>query len=292
MADRSVRRASRALVAGCWLLSSAVWLSGASANGDAAGSAISHAAQSGVPVGATLRELQFNLCDSGIAGCYSGRSVDVAGAVIREERPDVVTLNEVCRDDVAALAGALSDARHGYVVASAFEPAVDRRTGGPFRCLNGQAYGIGVLAVVAGRERRYRTYAGRYRVQNPVDPEERVWVCIDLPGALLACTTHSASTSSAVALAQCRFLLDSALPALRRRTGAPAVLVGADLNLRAHGVPSSRSCAPRGYQRVDDGALQDVIANAAVVLRSHADIGMRRTTDHPALLVDFTVLAG
>ena len=58
------------------------------------------------------RVLQMNLCDSGIAGCYTGRSVAEATALIRAEKPDVVTVNEICRDDIAALSRALSRRRH------------------------------------------------------------------------------------------------------------------------------------------------------------------------------------
>ena len=50
----------------------------------------------------TMSVLQMNLCNSGWAGCYTGRSVREAAAVIRAERPDVVTLNEICRDDLVA----------------------------------------------------------------------------------------------------------------------------------------------------------------------------------------------
>src|SRR5215831_6635638 len=89
----------------------------------------------------TLRVLQFNLCNSGIAECYTGRSVARAAEVIRANAPDVVTINEACRGDLDQLRQAFPDDR----VASAFKAAGDRRTGGDFRCRNGQAFGIGVL---------------------------------------------------------------------------------------------------------------------------------------------------
>ena len=57
---------------------------------------------------ASVRVLQMNLCDSGHAHCYTGRSVAEASEVIRAEVPDVVTVNEVCQDDVAALEAALT----------------------------------------------------------------------------------------------------------------------------------------------------------------------------------------
>jgi len=50
-------------------------------------------------VGARLRVLQLNLCNSGIASCYTGHSVARAAAVIGGDGPNLVTLNEVCRED-------------------------------------------------------------------------------------------------------------------------------------------------------------------------------------------------
>ena len=53
--------------------------------------------------GDRVRVLQMNLCNSGLAGCYTGRAVATAVEVIRAQTTDVVTLNEVCRADVAVL---------------------------------------------------------------------------------------------------------------------------------------------------------------------------------------------
>lgn len=236
-----------------------------------------------------MRALQFNLCDSGIADCFTGRSVGMAAAVIRNERPDVVTLNEVCREDVVALARVLSATRNEQPVASAFKAAIDRPTGGPYRCVNGQSYGIGVLALLEPPASRYRTYGGVYPSQDLGDPEERVWVCIDMPAGFLACVTHTASTSTAVALAQCRLFLTSDVPKVRSQLGEVPVILGADLNLRADGSPSPQSCLPRGYHRADDGLLQDVITSSDIALRSHTVIDMHGATDHPGLLVDLVL---
>ena len=57
------------------------------------------------PGGDGARVLQLNLCNSGLAGCFTGRAVDRAAAVIRAEEPDVVTLNEVCEGDVPSWSG-------------------------------------------------------------------------------------------------------------------------------------------------------------------------------------------
>jgi hypothetical protein len=52
----------------------------------------------------TLRVLQMNLCNSGLAGCYEGgRSINEAYNRITGQRPDIVTLNEICSRDVARL---------------------------------------------------------------------------------------------------------------------------------------------------------------------------------------------
>ena len=243
---------------------------------------------SGTPraaAGDAVSALQFNLCDSGIAGCFTGRSVRAAAAVIRDERPAIVTLNEVCRPDVSVLQRAMRASGRGSRIVAAFKAAADRDTHGPVRCRTGQPYGVGVLVAVPSATARYRTYDGVYPVQDPADPEERVWLCVDVAGEYLACTTHAASTSTAVALAQCRYLLHSALPMLRGRDGDDPVVVGADLNLPVGGVPSPQSCLPSGYQRADDGARQDVLTGPGIAVRSRTVIDMHGATDHPGLLV-------
>jgi endonuclease/exonuclease/phosphatase family metal-dependent hydrolase len=233
--------------------------------------------------GRSVRALQLNLCNSGIAPCYTGRSVGAAARLIRRWRPDIVTLNEVCRKDVSALRSALSQGARGSAVASAFKAAVSRPADGPFRCRNGQPYGIGVIAVLPSSTSRSRAFGDRYPMQDLTDPEERVWVCIK--AEVYACTTHTASTSTAVALAQCRYLMRVALPGLLRRNGEDPVVLGADLNLPSGSSPSAQSCLSDGYQRVDDGSRQDIVASADLRVTRRLVIDMRGTTDHPALLV-------
>ena len=240
----------------------------------------------------TLRVVQLNLCNSGRADCYSGgRAVGVAAELIRDNRPDVVSLNEVCRDDVDVLEQRLSAAFDGAAVASAFEPARDRPTEGPVRCQNGQEFGDGVLAVVRA-EARARTYGGVYPIQDPDDVEERVWVCIDLATQFSACATHTASTDTTVALAQCRYLLTSGVQTVRRHDRGAPIIVGGDLNISAGGSPSPQSCLPRGYEGADDGRLQYVVVSPGVAVRSRSVIDMRGATDHPGLRVDLVLSRG
>jgi hypothetical protein len=198
----------RALVAGGCLVGCAVLATGSGTAGLSRGTP---GGPGGVADG-LVRVLQMNLCDSGLAGCYSGRSVAAAAAVIRDQAPDLVTLNKVCRDDVSIIERALAESDHVGATASAFQPARDRRTGEAFRCRDGQPYGIGLVARRPVPDRGFTTTSsGIYPVQDAADPEERAWLCVDA-GAFAACTTHLADTSASVAWAQCRYLLGAAVP--------------------------------------------------------------------------------
>jgi len=237
--------------------------------------------------GDAVRVLQMNLCNSGRADCYSGgRAVSLAIALIHEHRPGVVSLNEVCRDDVAVLEHAMSAAFPATAVSSAFASAKDRQTQAPVRCQNGQEFGDGVLVAVSPAAARSRSHSGVYPVQDPDDSEERVWACIDLATRFSACTTHTTSANTTVALDQCRYLLNSVVPRISSRSGIGRIILGADLNLPGRGSPSAQSCLPSGYQRTDDDGLQDVVVSPGVGIRSHSVIDMQGTTDHPGLLVD------
>ena len=233
--------------------------------------------------GTPSRVLQLNLCDSGIATCYTGRAVARAAAVIRSDAPDVVTLNEICQEDLYPLDRALVEVYGGGTVVSAFRAAQDRRTGGDFRCRNGKPYGIGLLAHVPGPSARYSTDGGVYPDQDPRDPEERVWLCVYATGAFYGCVTHLASTSATVALAQCRYLLTTAIPDVRRTGGYRPTVLGGDLNL-----PDPRSCVPPGYVRRGDGGVQSVVATDDFVVDAARTVDMAGTTDHPGLLVTLT----
>lgn len=229
--------------------------------------------------------MQLNLCDSGIAPCYTGRSVAQAAAVIRTARPDVVTLNEVCTSDVATLERTLSRSRPKAVVLSAFRSAVDRRTGDPVRCSDGDRYGIGLLASVSRSQRQHATYGALYPAQDPSDVEKRFWLCVHESAAqLYACTTHLDSVTPGVARQQCRYLLHTALPGIAARHGPDPVLLGADLNL----LGGLRSCAPHGDALANDSGRQYIVAGPGFRVASSRTIDMRGTTDHPALLVDLT----
>jgi hypothetical protein len=279
MTDRFALRFRRVLASLCCLAWAMASLTGATGSSGSAGSTVT-------AIKPAFRVLQLNLCDSGIAACYTGRSVSAAAALIRNLRPDIVTLNEVCGDDVSGLKATMTAVHSDLLVASAFKAAVDRPTNGPFRCRNGQPYGVGVLALLRPSTTGYGTYGDRYPMQDLADPEERVWVCIRAEG-FDACTTHTASTSTALAFAQCRYLLYQALPTLLSRTGDALVVLGADLNLPSGRSGGAQSCVGDGYHRADDGSRQDIVTSSGLAAAHRSIIDMHGTTDHPALFVEF-----
>lgn len=137
--------------------------------------------------------------------------------------------------------------------------------------------------------RGYTTHGDIYAIQDTADPEERVWLCLHAIAQIYACTTHLANASPTVALGQCRYLLDTAIPAVRRHDGPDHLVLGADLNLTAGGRPDARSCGPAGFVRTDDGDRQDIVASAEFRVTSSRWINMHGTTDHPGLLADLSI---
>jgi endonuclease/exonuclease/phosphatase family metal-dependent hydrolase len=238
------------------------------------------------PPAAPVRVLQLNLCSSGIAACYTGRSTEEAAAVIRAENPDLVTLNEVCQDDVSTLERALAEVVPGGGVVSAFQAARNGRTGDPYRCRNGQQYGIGIVSrwpSVPGSS----AGGGIYPAQDREDPEERAWLCLDAAAtpAVAVCTTHLAYTKREIAVAQCRYLFGTVVAELRARDGAAPLVLGGDLNLGSGNSPDLESCLPAGSALADDGGQQHIVATPELVVDSSRTIDLRGTTDHPGLLV-------
>src|SRR5262245_25680133 len=100
MAGRSYRGLALAVV-GC-LVAGLVGCTTVATGSNPAGSPLAGPTPEGGVPAEPVRVLQLNLCGSGIAACYTGRSTAEAAAVIRAQTPDLVTLNEICQDDVSA----------------------------------------------------------------------------------------------------------------------------------------------------------------------------------------------
>jgi endonuclease/exonuclease/phosphatase family metal-dependent hydrolase len=284
MADRSYRGLRAAAV--CCLVACLVGCTTTAAGSNTVAPPPAPPTPAADPPATPVRVLQLNLCSSGIAACYTGRSIDEAAAVIRAENPDLVTLNEVCQDDVSTLERALAEAVPGGGVVAAFQPARNGRTGDPYRCRNGQQYGIGIVSrwpSVPGSS----AGGGIYPAQDREDPEERAWLCLDAAAtpAVAVCTTHLAYTKREIAVAQCRYLFGTVVAELRARDGAAPLVLGGDLNLGSGDSPDLESCLPAGSALADDGGQQHVMATPELVVDSSRTIDLRGTTDHPGLLV-------
>lgn len=233
----------------------------------------------------TLRVLQMNLCNSGIAGCYEGgRSVNEAFSRITSQRPDVVTLNEVCSGDVNRLWEAMQSIWPGQVGDEffgrtfAFAPAWNSSTNQTYKCANGQEFGNAVIW--RSPDPRATRISGLYANQDS-GSEKRSWQCVYImPSGPYACTTHLSAASEPVALAQCRELMNHVVA-----TGGSAV-IGADLNMEYDtGDPeNAQNCVPGGYYRKGDGDVQHFIAHNTLAFVSRTTFRMSYT-DHPAFLL-------
>ncbi|MCE7002929.1 endonuclease/exonuclease/phosphatase family protein [Kibdelosporangium philippinense] len=215
-----------------------------------------------------VKVLQLNICNSGVAGCYTGRALSKAVSVITSTKPQVLSVNESCSGDVEPLRQAMGSARAAFV-------AAQRPDGSPVLCTNGQQYGniVMVSESLAGST----TATGRYDAQD-TSTERRVWACLPA-GRISACTTHLSARSGSTAMAQCKELMAKAVTYPR-----PTVIAG-DMNMRYQGSPNVQDCNPSGFYRKGDGSLQHIFASADLAFVSGTKIDMAGTTDHPGWLV-------
>jgi hypothetical protein len=238
--------------------------------------------------GRTLRVLQMNLCNSGLAACYrGGQSIPEAAATIATTRPDLVTVNEVCRSDAGlALFAAMGQAWPADHVFWAFASAVNGRIGGPDTCSDGDFYGIAILGhVPEGQWNGVGYYHGIYSGPGyPTTSEMRAFVCVHAVDLYDACTTHLSSTNAGIALRQCQDLMAQYLPEIKAVAGQDvATVVSGDFNLRYGGTPDARDCVPRGYSDTNDRSVQHILASPGW-RAGRAQIIHLAYTDHAALL--------
>lgn len=248
-----------------------------------------------LPSGVPFHTLQLNLCNSGFASCYTrynnGRSVGEAYDVILSRRPDLVTLNEVCKADVmTSLYPAMTASFPDSQIFWAFQPAGNRSTGGqPYLCRNGDQYGVGLLGRVRTTDWAGVTiFNGLYPQQDTGVNEMRAWVCAAAVSNYVACTTHLTNTSGTIAMRQCKQLMDVEVPAIRDAVGASLpVVVSGDLNLRYGGWPNVQNCVPPGYYRKGDGNVQHFTTTANMTFSFGQKVDMRYT-DKDGWLVGVT----
>ncbi|MDX8142057.1 hypothetical protein SK854_08045 [Lentzea sp. BCCO 10_0061] len=251
---------------------------------------------SAAPAAAAERfwELQLNLCNSGVPGvnCYAqGRSIIEGGDLIARLRPNMVTLNEICANDLPDyLVPSLVKAWPGDRVYAQFAPALRRDTGTPVKCANGQDYGNAVIVrVAAANYQGVKTYSGRYAGQDGGN-EQRTYVCVYAIGDHLGCATHLSASSEPVALAQCRSLLFDVIPQIRAAEGVTGkTIVGGDFNLEydTSDPENAQNCVPPGHIRKGDNDVQHVVFSNDIAFVSTSKYGMSHT-DHDGFLVRLT----
>ncbi|HZB86755.1 MAG TPA: endonuclease/exonuclease/phosphatase family protein [Gaiellaceae bacterium] len=218
--------------------------------------------------------MQMNLCLSGLAGCYGKAAypavVEEAVARIRTARPDAVTFNETCRNDVALIAG-----RTGYFLRFSRVIYLGER----LHCVQPDGRGLFGHAVLT-KAAIENTDSQDFEAQAGI--ERRRWLCVTTRVDVDVCTAHlNTRTTIEVAGndAQCAEL--TAL--LARRAAARTVIFGGDVNRHP-------SCAPDGFWTRTDGSagqapgLQHVYGSGP--LRSpSAEVVSATHSDHDVLLV-------
>jgi endonuclease/exonuclease/phosphatase family metal-dependent hydrolase len=218
--------------------------------------------------------MQMNLCLSGLAGCYARVAypavVEEAAARIREARPDAVTFNEACRNDVTRIAR-----QTGYHLR--FSRVIYR--GKRLSCVRPGGRGLFGDAVLT-KAAIERTDNHDFAAQAGI--ERRRWLCVTTRGNVDVCTAHLNTRSTTEITgndAQCAELA----VLLARRAATHTVIFGGDVNRH-------RSCAPGGlWTRTDRAAKQGAglqHAYGSAALRSPtAEVLPAAHTDHDVLLV-------
>jgi hypothetical protein len=236
----------------------------------------------------SFKELQLNLCYSCLADCYSnGDSIPEGSELIYVTGPNVVTVNEICSNDIAELQASLAEAWPTDYTYAVFMPAMDKSMKAPYKCTSGFEYGSVILGrVAASAWKGVQGYGGQYTTQD-TGKEGRIFACASATGDHFACNTHLSSELESIALTQCKALMFDALPYLKRLASASRrTIVGGDLNLEydTSNVENVQKCVPNGYTRKGDGKVQYVIYSND--LNSPSTKTYRLThTDHDGFLV-------
>jgi hypothetical protein len=245
-----------------------------------------------IPPGYAFRNLQLNLCNSGIAGCFDGgQSVPEAGRVIASWAPDVVTLNEICLPDVRdQLFPTMTQTWASDWVFWAFMPAWNVSQNAPYECANGRGqYGNAIMGHVRAADwAGVNAVGGIYQWQDANTNEWRSWVCAYAIDNYYGCGTHLAAGNATAAARQCNDLLRNLVPTFQSSEGGyhPTV-VGGDFNLKYKGSPDIQTCVPSGWYRKGDGDVQHWFITTDLTFGSTKEINMSHT-DHPAWLVTTT----
>jgi hypothetical protein len=244
--------------------------------------------QTGISASTSFVSLQLNLCNSGYASCYaSGDSIPEGGELIYATGPNVVTINEICSDDVAVLQSYLGEAWPSDRTYSVFMPAVDRRSNAAYKCTDGNEYGSAVMGRLASSTSTITAYGGKYTTQDTSN-EQRIFACADASEHFV-CTTHLSSSAESIALAQCHALMDDAIPYFTGGATQGKMVVGGDFNLEydPDDAENMQKCVPSGWTRKGDGDVQHTMYTNDLVFSGSKKYGLSYT-DHDGWLVKLT----
>jgi hypothetical protein len=214
--------ARRLVLMGCALVLVVTGCGGCSVTG--AVISPSHPASAGGPAarrgGSTYSLMQMNLCLSGLAGCYVKvaypAAVAEAASLIREWRPNAVTINEACSGDAARIAR-----RTGYHMR--FSTVIDG--GKPFSCIRPGGRGLFGDAVLTAAP-VVKTEGHAFSAQAGI--EQRRWLCVATHDNVRVCTAHLA-TRDAIEVAGNQGQCGELAAILKRRRQARAVIFGGDV---------------------------------------------------------------
>jgi hypothetical protein len=248
-------------------------------------------APASLPSGYAFWELQMNLCNSGVAPCYEdGKAVTEAYGIITSGAHDLVTLNEICEDDVRdELFPAIQELWPGDWTFWAFMPAGNRSTGSAYRCTNGERFGNGMLGrMFTTSENPYLGVYGQLypeSIQDGSSSEQRSWLCVNSDNNYWGCTTHLSSKGNTTTLNQCKHLMSTVIPSLWAAELRHPTVVGGDLNLRYGGSPNVQDCVPpSGWFRKGDGDVQHITVTNDFTFDFSRKTDMSYT-DHDAWMV-------
>lgn len=247
------------------------------------------------PLAAPGRTLQMNICNSGAADCYVGRqSVLEALEKIDQEEPTIVTLNEVCSQNLGEFTYAVSQGQ-SYATYGYFYPALNGSLEGdapfePIECSDGRGYfGSMVISQVTNLD-NVHGWGNRYRYQEDSQyGEQRTFACVHEIGSHAACTTHLA-LDDGTAMTQCNSMMRSWIPAMWRAWGEVPTVMAGDLNLKYIANPDQddynvQDCVPGSWYRKGDGDVQHFMATDSLSFIDRVILPMVYT-DHNALSVD------
>lgn len=253
-------------------------------------------AAAALPPRRRLWTLQMNLCSnnrpSAGGSCDAeddpdrdGEEIAEGGRVMSDKRPDIVTLNELCKNDFYALWNNRWMPMWPSDVRWALWVAAKDRNGDPKLCHNGKQFGNAIMGHVPTSEWRDTVIkAGWYQEQDGTN-ERRNYGCVYARGAYFACVTHL-STVEEVAATQCAELDWRLYLFEENHGGQRQTVVGGDFNLRTLDPDYPMTdCVGDGWSRTGDGDRQHVLYTNNISREIYVSPIPMTYTDHPALLV-------